>query len=52
MKQGQRQGMDGEKIIPLKGNIPRLSPGAVRARMGSITHASHVAVAKEVIRYG
>ncbi len=42
---GLRHGMGGGKYFSLKKNIPR-PPGALTlARIGSITYASHVAVA-------
>jgi len=45
-QQGQRRTADGEKTVSLKENVLRQLSGAVFARMGSITHASGVAVAK------
>jgi len=51
MKQGRRRVTDGGKIVSPKGNYPRLSHGVAPARMGSITHASEVAVAKEETAY-
>jgi len=46
MIQGRRGGADGDRQITSWGDVPRRSRRAALARMGSITHASEVAVAK------
>lgn len=45
-QQGQRRAANGDKTVSLKENVLRTLSGAALARMGSITHASGVAVAK------
>ena len=45
-QQGQCRAANGDKTVSLMENVLRTLSGVVLARMGSITHASGVAVAK------